>query len=63
MAPGSGDMVGFGVYQHHVPPCAPETECGWCDRERARQSPERVALRDGQEQRIGRRRRYGKGRR
>jgi hypothetical protein len=56
-------IVGFGVYQHHGPLCAPEIGCGWCDRERARRSPERVAIGAAQQRRIGRPRRYGKRRR
>lgn len=52
------DLVGFGFLQHHEPPCPPAVGCNWCNRERSRQAPERVRLRESQEMRIGRPRRY-----
>jgi len=58
----STPMVGNGIYAHHEPLCAVGAACRWCDRERARQAPERVALRADQESRIGRPRRYRKRR-
>jgi glutathione synthase/RimK-type ligase-like ATP-grasp enzyme len=48
----TGKEVGFGFYMHHDPLCAEDVACGWCRRERARNTPERVALRDTLDQRA-----------
>jgi hypothetical protein len=55
-------LAGYGLYAHHEPLCAPDAGCGWCDRERARNTPERVALRESLDERRRRTRHYGKRR-
>ena len=58
------NLVGFGIYAHHELLCDPDAACGWCNRERARNTPDRVALRESLDERRGRSRRYGnRGRR
>lgn len=45
-------LVGFGMYQHHEPLCAPDSDCGWCRRERARNAPARVRLQQTLDSRV-----------